>query len=193
MNDFSLPRSTQIPPSAGKLLIAEPFLYETVFSRSVVLLCSHDEEGSMGLILNKPVGSTLNDLLQDERIAPAPIYLGGPVQPDTLHMIHTNPDTLGGEVILPGVYWGGNYTLLSSLHQENEAFTHMHIRFFVGYSGWSPGQLEEELKQGSWLVAEADLSLIFHTPVEDLWKNAILSLGAPFSLLANLPTHPQLN
>jgi putative transcriptional regulator len=99
----------KVPPAKGKLLIAEPFLHDKDFARSVVLLCEHTGEGTIGFVLNQPTMLTLGDLLVqlDNPATPLEIYNGGPVQPETLHIVHRIPDLLGGVPVAQGIYWGG--------------------------------------------------------------------------------------
>ena len=130
-------------PAKGKLLLSEPFLNDPNFDRTVVLLCEHSDEGSFGFILNKPSEVELNSIMDELNVVEGKAYVGGPVQHNTLHYIHRFPSLEGGQEIKNGLYWGGEFEqLLSILQSEN--VTEEDIRFFVGYSGWVEGQLEEE-------------------------------------------------
>ena len=184
------PNKTQ--PGAGKLLIAEPFLNDTNFTRSVVFLCEHSADGTVGFILNHLTEINLGDILPDLYPATAPIFEGGPVQEDTLHMLHRVPAILGGNEILPGIYWGGSYEILQDLIKENR-YNSSDIRLYVGYSGWSAGQLDKEMEENSWLVTDAASSILFDTDHKDIWKAAIGLLGKDYAFLANMPVNPQLN
>ena len=179
-------------PAIGKLLIAEPFLIDSNFSRTVVLLCEHGEEGSVGFILNRSTELTLGDLLPELYTPSLTIYQGGPVQMDTLHMMHRVPQSLGGNEVAPDVFWGGSYEALQDV-VEQDAYSAEDLRLFVGYSGWSAGKLEAEMKEGSWLVGDATSHLLFDTPPEQVWKEAIKLLGKDHAFLANMPLNPQLN
>jgi putative transcriptional regulator len=181
-----------IQPVPGRLLIAEPFLKDTNFSRSVILLCEHGVEGSVGFVLNHLTQLTLGDLLPELYPAKADIYDGGPVQTDTLHMLHRMPDVLGGNEIAPGIYWGGSYDILQEVLHDN-LYNPAKLKLFVGYSGWSPGQLDKELTEGSWFVADLSGPILFDTKAEDIWKEAISLLGKDYKYLANMPVNPQLN
>ena len=179
-------------PATGKLLIAEPFLADPNFARTVVLLCEHGEQGTVGFILNRSTQLTLSDLLP-ELFKPSPvIYQGGPVQLDTLHMIHRTPAVLGGNEIAKGVYWGGSYEALQEV-MEKHTYDLVIMRMYVGYSGWSAGQLEKEMEEGSWIVTDATPKLLFDTDPENMWKEAIRLLGKDYIYLANMPLNPQLN
>lgn len=176
---------------SGNILIAEPFLADRTFSRAVVLLCEHAENGTLGFVLNKPMLLNLTDLMPD-LYAPTVLYEGGPVQPDTLHMIHRLPELLGGIEIAKGIFWGGSFDVLQDL--LNSSSSQMpDVKLLVGYSGWSAGQLENELKEGSWYVSQATAQLVFDTDISSIWRNAVMNMGPDYKHLLNLPSNPQLN
>lgn len=185
-------KQSGITPGPGKLLIAEPFLADPNFARSVVLLCEHGTEGSVGFSLNRPTEHNLSDLLPELNGPSLPVYQGGPVQLDTLHMLHRNPLAFGGKEIADGIYWGGSYDALKdSIHHHS--YQPLDLRLFVGYSGWGAGQLQREMEEGSWIVANVKPELIFETDPDKLWKLALESLGSEFSYLTRFPVNPQLN
>jgi putative transcriptional regulator len=192
MDFLNLQTPKNVALTTGKLLIAEPFLSDPNFARAVILLCEHSQEGSVGFILNRSTELTLGDLLPDLYTPLLPIHQGGPVQLDTLHMLHRMPDKFGGNEVFPGIYWGGSYEALQETIMQNQ-YQPMDLKLFVGYAGWSPGQLEKELKEGSWIVTDVTQDMLFETESEILWKHAIKSLGNEYSYLANLPINPQLN
>ncbi len=193
MNFLNLKKPTNdLAPAVGRILIAEPFLSDPNFARSVVLLCEHGDEGTVGFVVNRSTDLTLSDLLPDVYAGGLNIYQGGPVQMDTLHMLHSSPANLGGNEISPGVYWGGSYEALQDMI-ANGTYDEEHLRLFVGYSGWSPGQLDKELGEGSWIVTDLAPRLLFDTSPQNIWKEAIHSLGKEYAYLANLPVNPQLN
>jgi len=177
---------------AGKLLIAQPFMADSTFSRTVVFLCEHGIEGSLGFVLNQPTGVNIGDLLPDMYSPELNVNQGGPVQLDTLHVLHRIPDSIGGTEIKQGVCWGGSFDILQDI-ATGDSFAVDDIRLFVGYSGWSPGQLENELREGSWLIADVSQEVVFETKAEDVWKKAILSLGSEYKYLTNMPLNPSLN
>lgn len=182
-----------IKPAPGTLLIAEPFLKDPNFRRAVVFICDHREQGSFGFILNRIYGHTLDELMNNTGDLKLPVYYGGPVQMDTIHFLHQYPDLiLGSYEILNGIYWGGDFELAIGLLKKGKIDL-SRIRFFIGYSGWSEGQLNEELKQKSWLTIEATREFVFHSKVDETWKDAIKSLGGEYSMMINFPTDPQLN
>lgn len=181
-------------PAPGILLIAEPFLKDPNFSRTVVFICDHHEQGTLGFVLNREYGHTLDELMNniDDGLK-IPVFYGGPVQMDTIHFIHLYPDKiLGSYEIKNGIYWGGDFEAAIELLKNGE-ISLSGIRFFIGYSGWSEGQLTDELTQKTWLCGDATRKLVFHKSIDDLWKDAVISLGGDYSIMVNFPTDPQLN
>ncbi len=182
-----------ISPARGTLLIANPFLKDPNFSRSVIFLCDHREEGSFGFVLNKKISKGLNELVPELQNFQLPVYQGGPVQADTLHFLHQYPNIIGGgEEVLKGVYWGGNFESLL-INLKNKNLDTNRLRFFLGYSGWTEGQLNNEMKEQSWLTVSATRKLIFDTSPEDTWKNSLKHLGGNYEMMINFPLDPQLN
>lgn len=177
---------------SGKLLIAQPFMQDAHFSRTVVFLCEYGEEGSLGFILNQPTALNIGDLLPELYYPSLNVNQGGPVQLDTLHMLHRMPERIGGIEVDNGVYWGGSFDALQSQSSDASLNT-ADIMLFVGYAGWSPGQLEQEISDGSWLISDVSQHVVFDTAPEDVWKAAVLSLGKEYSHLVNMPVNPGLN
>lgn len=180
-------------PGPGILLIAEPFLKDPNFMRTVVFLCDHQEEGSFGFVINRNFGHTLDELINDLDFSKIPVYYGGPVQMDTVHFLHTYPDKIEGSYeVINGIYWGGDFERAIELIKAGEVDL-SRIRFYIGYSGWGQGQLDDELKEKSWLTAEATRKLIFHKNIEEIWKDSLRHLGGEYEMLMNYPIDPQLN
>jgi putative transcriptional regulator len=171
----------------GMVLLAEPFSEDHYFKRAVVLMCEHHPQGSLGFILNKPTDLVINDLIEDFPPFDARVFYGGPVQTDRLHFIHNLGDLLSNsQKITDGVFWGGDFSELQFLI-KNDMVTLDNIRFFVGYSGWSAGQLVEEMGTGSWITAEMHANYAFKTKAEELWKLVMYNKGATYEILADLP------
>lgn len=182
-----------IEPAAGTLLIAEPFLKDPNFMRTVVLLCDHQTEGSFGFVLNRHYEHTLNELMNDMDELQLPVFYGGPVQMDTIHFLHQYPDEIpGSHEVQPGIYWGGDFETAINLLQTG-IIDETKIRFFIGYSGWSDGQLNNELKEKSWLTAQANRKIVFHQETAEIWKESLKLLGGEYEQLVNYPIDPQLN
>ncbi|GAA4514691.1 YqgE/AlgH family protein [Sphingobacterium thermophilum] len=181
------------PPKQGSLLLSEPFMLDPNFERSVVLLCEHNEDGTIGLILNQRSSLLLSDVV-DMDVADFPLYIGGPVQHNAIFYLHRAPEKIeNGKLIYKDIYWGGDFEKAVFLINEGILST-TEIKFFLGYSGWSPGQLDEEINQNSWAVHnEYSTELTFLTDGEDLWKQALISLGPKYAHVANFPKSPYLN
>ncbi|HTD92739.1 MAG TPA: YqgE/AlgH family protein [Chitinophagaceae bacterium] len=182
-----------IEPGPGVLLIADPFLKDPNFLRTVVFLCEHKEEGSFGFVLNRRYENTLDELIPEVDGVRLPVYYGGPVQIDSIHFLHQYPEDIpGGVEVLKGVYWGGDFEKAVELI-KNGGIDRNRIRFFIGYSGWGTGQLAEEMMEKTWLTVEATRSLIFHKTAEEVWKESLKHLGGDYEIMINFPIDPQLN
>ncbi|MCG1036434.1 YqgE/AlgH family protein [Polaribacter sp. DS7-9] len=177
----------------GKLLIAEPtILNDNSFNRAIILLTEHSNNNSVGFILNRPLNYTVNDLLP-ELNCNLPIYQGGPVEQDNLYFIHSIPELIPDSIeVENGIFWGGNFESLRNLIKEDR-LSSSDIRFFLGYSGWSENQLEDEMNDNSWFLSENDFENIFSADNETLWKNKLLQKGGHYKLWANAPSDFNLN
>lgn len=181
-------------PKKGHLLIAEPSILSDIsFNRSVVLLAEHNNKGSVGFILNKPLSYNINDLIP-EIDATFKIYNGGPVEQDNLYFIHTIPDMIPKSVkISNGIYWGGDFETTKQLINDGKISKNQ-IRFFLGYSGWSVNQLEIELQENNWIVTENTLKNKLLSKGSPLfWKEKIIEQGGEYVLFSNAPENPMLN
>ncbi len=181
-------------PRKGDLLISEPLMPDNNFSRTVVLLCEHNDEGSFGFVVNRSSEVKLKDVMEDFDNAPHTVFVGGPVQQDSLHYIHCVPDLLDDSIeIKKGVYWGGNFEQLKAQVQRN-SIAENEIKFFIGYSGWGEGQLMDEMKLNSWIVYKKTTSeQIFNTKPEELWKLTLENMGGKYRMYSNYPVDPRLN
>ncbi len=183
----------KLKPGKGRLLISEPYLPDPNFERTIILLCENNEEGSFGFVLNKPSLATVSEVMDDIKDYNTPAMVGGPVQQDTLHYLHRHADLEDAVEICPGVFWGGNFERLLFL-LETRQMAHQDVLFFLGYSGWSAGQLEAELEQDSWIVSEhVNEDLVFNTPPDAMWKKTLKVMGGRFSVYSNYPKDPRLN
>jgi len=183
-----------LKPKKGKLLIAEPALTGDVsFNRSVVLLAEHNEEGSVGFILNKPLDFDVSDLVQEIQV-PFQVFNGGPVEQDNLYFIHKVPHLINDSIeISHGIYWGGDFERTIELINSQE-INDQDIRFFLGYSGWASLQLDQELSSRSWIVARNDYeSDIIQKSTIAFWKEKMIELGGDYLLWSNAPDNPALN
>lgn len=179
-------------PAKGRLLIAEPFLGDENFERSVVLLCEHSSYGSFGLVLNQLTNLKLADVV-DDIYADFDLYTGGPVEQNTLHFIHRLGNRIQDTVPLGnGIYWSGDFESVRWLINKGEIQPD-DIRLFLGYSGWSAGQLGTEVARNSWIISETDANFIFDTPSSQFWREILKKMGGEYKILANYPTDPRLN
>ena len=178
----------------GMVLISEPFLNDTYFKRSVVLLTEHSEEGSVGFVLNKPIDLSVNDVLNDFPELDAEISIGGPVNTNTIHYIHTLGEKIPNSVkVLDNLYWGGDFDGLRDLITQGLILSNQ-VRFFLGYSGWSPKQLDNELAENAWLVSEMNAEQIMKGPDNDLWRKILEKSGnKKYRTWVNFPENPGMN
>jgi putative transcriptional regulator len=183
----------QMKPQKGDLLISEPFLPDPNFERTVVLLCEHNEEGSFGFVLNKPSLIKVEEVLDAEVDFKQQLFVGGPVQHDTLHFIHRSAELAEKIEINNNLFWGGNFEQLMVLI-DTKQIKREDFKFFLGYSGWSEGQLMDELEQNSWIVFPgASAEQVFDIDPEDLWKGILNEMGGKYKMFSNYPIDPRLN
>ena len=185
--------NTNIPDvTNGNLLIAEPFMGDTNFERSVVLICEHSLAGTFGLVLNQRTDIHLGDVIEEVH-ADFPLFVGGPVQQNTLHFIHRRPDLIDGSIrVLDDLYWSGDFEQIKR-GVNIGTLTERDIRFFVGYSGWGEGQLESELEQKAWIVSRTDAEFLFDTPADAFWRGVLKRMGGEYKSIAHYPVNPRLN
>jgi len=186
--------SSKAELAVGKVLLSEPFLSDAYFGRKAVLLCEHNDEGSFGFVLNNFVQVDLNELLDELPDWEAKISLGGPVKHSNLYYLHTKAEAPGAVMVMDGLFMGGDFEWLKTVIDEGKVDEN-ELRFFIGYAGWTPGQLESEIKSHSWFVTETTIENIMDTRVEEetLWKQLIEDMGAGFGHIANAPSDPSLN
>lgn len=185
---------TKVPKiSAGSILIAQPFMADGYFKRSVVVICEHRSDGSVGFVLNKSVNMNICNLVANFPEFESTVNFGGPVATDTIHYIHNVGDLLDGSTeIARGVYWGGDFDKLKFLVTA-ELIKPDNIKFFVGYSGWSEGQLDEELEEGSWVVDEMDANYAFKEDENKLWTTVLNNKGKIYTVIAQMDDFNSLN
>jgi putative transcriptional regulator len=182
-----------ILPKQGRVLVSDPFLNDAYFKRSVVLLTEHGEKGSVGFVLNNPVDVAISEIMSDFPSIDTTISVGGPVGTNSVHYIHSLGNKIPGSVkITSDIWWGGDFDIVKKLINEGHVNS-AQIRFFVGYSGWEPRQLEREIAENSWVVSELDSGIIMNSKTKEAWKDVINSLGEKFRLWLNFPENPGLN
>ena len=177
----------------GKVLIASPSLRDPNFQRTVILLCDHHREGALGLVYNRPSPLTLAEAMPvqaEAALSGQRLYLGGPVEPGSLFVVHRVPE-LGGTPLGQGIFWGADEGLLAALTAEGQL--EESFRLFAGYAGWGEGQLEFELSQGAWIAAPLQPHWVFDLEGVEAWRKALQSLGGQYAILAEAPVDPELN
>ncbi|MEI6694668.1 MAG: YqgE/AlgH family protein [Bacteroidota bacterium] len=185
-------KPNHIYPSQGKVLVAEPFTNDYYFKRSIVLLADHNEDGSFGIVFNKPLYINLNELIIDFPEIDAPLFLGGPVKTDSLFYVHTFPEIKDAIKIEDGLYWGGDIDIVKELIIAQK-FNTKNIRFFVGYAGWSPKQLEEELSANSWVVTQVKSTILLDEAPATIWNKIVKDMGDDYAHWVNFPVNPSMN
>ncbi len=190
---LNLRKLSTVKPSKGVLLLAEPFMADPNFKRSVVFLCENQKSGSIGFILNRPMPLKLAEAVEGIIVNfDARLYFGGPVQTDTLHFIHDVPNLEGAIEIIDGLYWGGDFEALKEMINSGEVKPES-FRFFLGYAGWDLSQLDTEIAENSWITFKAKASHIFKTKPESLWKDVLREMGGEYAMMVNFPEDPQMN
>ena len=180
-------------PGSGKILVSQPSLSDRFFSRSVVMLAEHSNEGSFGFIVNKPARVKLSKVTSEFGSFDAELFLGGPVLVSSLFYVHSKGDIIPDSLkIVDGVYWGGDISEIRRLISSGQ-LTNNDIRFFAGYSGWEPKQLDREMKENSWIVLQGNKQHVFGSRPTGLWKKIVLTLGDDFTPWINYPYDPNMN
>lgn len=193
MYDDLLKYNTHIAPTQGKLLISEPLMLDSFFQRSVIYLCHFSHQESFGFILNKKSDFLLSELSTQFKGIDFPVFVGGPVETDSIHMLHTGAqDALQGEAVSDSVAWGGDLEQAIELIRMGKLTT-KDIKFFLGYSGWGAGQLDSELDMNSWLVSNTTSQFVFETSPDTYWQQAIKTLGHKYKPLLYVPKDASLN
>lgn len=183
-------------PHPGSLLVAEPFLRDVHFMHSVVCMVDCDSAASsMGIVMNRPTGYTLQGLLEDvKRPDEITVWCGGPMSCDRLYFLHMlGPLIPNSREISPGLFIGGDFNAMIDYVNSGCPIDGC-IRFFVGYSGWSPGQLDEELMNHVWAVVDnPDMNTLMTGGNDSYWHRQVRALGQRFRGWLYHPRNPRLN
>lgn len=181
-----------IVPKQGRVLVSGPFLHDVYFSKSVILLTEHNEKGTMGFVLNKPIDVKISDLIKDFPDFPAKISIGGPVGRDRLQVLHKLGSLIPNSVhVFDDIFWGGDFDVLKSLISKNQILPD-EILFFLGYSGWAVDQLETEIKEDSWLVTELSAKEVMSFN-KKIWNKTLKKLDSKYKIWENFPENPSYN
>lgn len=193
ISDIFKIESNNIRPSRGKVLISEPFLCEEPFRRSVIMMIDHNHEGSMGIIINKPLPLLLNDIIKEFKyLNDIPVYCGGPMGQDMLFYIHSISGIPQSIPIGDNLFFNGDFTEIKRYILQGNPIEGK-IRFFLGYSGWSEGQLRQEIKENTWLISQGTQQLLFDSPCKNTWKHALGNMGNKYETWARFPQIPSWN
>lgn len=188
---FSPNSHIQVPPTSvslgkGKLLVSAPLMTEAYFERTVILLVEQDEKGAFGFILNRPMHVYLDNVLPDAGRRRFVLYNGGPVELNKLFFLHTHDSLIEDAIpVSDGLFFGGKEGDLYPLLQEG-LLDDVGIRFFIGYAAWGPGQLENELREKAWVIADCP-SYNLLEPEESLWQHVVEGLGRPYAHWLEIP------
>ena len=182
-----------LKPKVGRLLISEPIFNDSIFSKSVILLTHYSYNESIGFILNHPTKLYLSHLYKNLSLD-FQIFLGGPVDKQSLYYIHTLGSVIPKSIkISENIYFGGEFNLILKLI-NNGSISQNEIKFFIGYSGWGENQLDDEIKNDSWIVSNiSDQNICMTKSNEQLWRDFIKEMGDKYAIWANLPKNPSLN
>jgi putative transcriptional regulator len=182
-----------LEPQKGRVLISEPFLQDNYFKRSIVLITEHNDQGTIGFVLNKPVDVNINEVIDNFPKIDIDVLLGGPVSTNTLHYIHILGDIIPNSIpVLGNISWGGDFEVVERLIASGN-LSKGQIRFFLGYSGWSPNQLEDELAENAWVVGEMNADEIMMPMSKHFWKKTLKKMGTKYEMWSNFPENPEMN
>lgn len=182
-----------LEPQKGRVLISEPFLQDNYFKRSIVLITEHNDQGTIGFVLNKPVDVNINEVIDNFPKMDIDVLLGGPVSTNTLHYIHVLGDIIPDSIPVCGnISWGGDFEVVERLITSGN-LSKGQIRFFLGYSGWSPNQLEDEIAENAWVVCEMNADEIMMPMSKHFWKKTLKRMGTKYEMWSNFPENPEMN
>lgn len=185
-------KSNEINITKGTFLISAPQLTD-FFKRTVILMMEHNENGSLGFVINKPIKEKLNQVIDGFDNFDARVFLGGPVETEMINFVHRAGNLIeGGLEISKDIFWGGNFSKVKEL-AESGLLNPDDFIFFVGYSGWSAGQLHEEMTTNTWFVSESSEDLIFDVESEKIWSNALRRMGGEYLTISTFPSDPSVN
>ena len=191
--DFFKIQHNDTLPEKGLVLVSEPFLQDAYFKRSVVLLTEHNDEGTLGFVLNNPIEFNTSQVLSEFPKTKALVGIGGPVRTDTIHYLHQLGDLIPeSNHVIGDIFWGGDFEAIKEGIRSG-VISDQQIRFFVGFSSWYPGQLDREIGENSWLVTELDGVSIMSGDGPDLWKKTLLKEEKKYQLWTQYPENPLLN
>jgi len=182
-----------VTPKKGAILLSVPLLRDRYFKKTVVYLTEHNSEGSIGFIINKPLDFELHQLLDGIPESSIKVFYGGPVANDTIHIIHNMGDRiLRSKRIVGDLYWGGDFEQVKFLLRSDISLGR-NFRFFLGYSGWDPGQLQQEISNDTWLVTSIDIPDLFGDGRAPQWESILEKMGGKYKLWTQFPEDSAFN
>ena len=188
-------KSNNLEPYKGRILISSPLLNDYHFSRSVILIINQNDEGTMGIILNKDFRYhiSLADLIKDVEGMPSiPVGKGGPVGRNAIFFIHNIEGIDDAMDLGNGLYVNGDIEQIVKFINDGNPYENR-IRFYLGYTGWSEGQLQKEINENSWIISELDKEFFFNNSYKKLWSNSLEEMGEPYRTWARYPLIPEMN
>ena len=187
--------SNKIHPRKGDLLISAPFLKDFYFARSVILMIENNDEGSMGIVLNKSFSNfmTLNEVIPElASLPPIPLYKGGPVERKTLFYLHSFSELKDALPLGNGLYVNGDFEQMKR-YLLCGGSTQGYIRFFMGYTGWQKGQLKQEIETNTWIINKDSHLDLLNMNLRDLWKESLCYMGGKYAVWSHYPKYPIMN
>ncbi len=188
----NISKLNNLKPKKGRLLLAEPFMDDDDFARSVIYMCEHNKTGSYGFILNNNLNIKLDEIIPDIEIPNISVHYGGPVNSSNLFFLHQLGDIIENSVKISDKIWtSGDFNQI--IEFINMGILDINkLKFFLGYSGWSNNQLATEFDSNSWIATDVIQENIF-SKNEDLWKEVLLNRGGKLKAIANFPINPKDN
>ncbi len=175
------------------LLLATPILDDPNFNRTVIWVLEHTESGAAGFVLNRPISQRMGEIIHDFPMGEFPVFWGGPVENNTLHFVHQYGNQIeGGQSVSELFSWGGSFEQIIEKAEARNLHS-SEIRFFVGYSGWSEGQLEGEFKEKVWVKGPEFYPKVLEMDPKSMWRIILRSMGGDYAIMANNPENPSLN
>lgn len=172
----------------GRILLADPFADDDYFKRAVVYLCDHNAEGSFGFVLNNFLDVDLHEYTKNFPNIKTRVSIGGPVETQSIYFLHTLGKQIDGSAhVADGIYIGGDFDQLVQLIDEGKV-TNKDVRFFLGYAGWTPKQLNHEIKKHAWIVVPVmNRGEVMDFSVDNLWERYMKREGTKYDILSRSP------